>query len=135
MSVIASYPLMEGTRETLLRPGSKFRGLDPCERARLAAIFLDLFDRLRRSHKDVPHVGVSVRDLISWVDTGDDIVRGMRVWRRELFNAQNAARSAVAMGQGRPALDLAGGPGCEVAPLHLELATPCQPLPSSEIAL
>lgn len=106
-------------------PCPTFRRLPALQRRFKASRYLDLFQRLKRAHsaEGAPLAG-GLRELISWASIGQDIERAIEAWRRELHRAQNAARSAVAMGQGRPALALAGGPGRQVSALHPETAAP-----------
>lgn len=111
MTVLADYPLMAGSNETLLRPGPLFARLSAVRRRRLASTFLDLFQRLRIAHRVGPASGAPLRDLIAWSATGEDIEHGVEVWRRELHKALGAGRSPARMGQGRPASSLPVGPG------------------------
>ena len=139
-------PLMAGSRETLLRPGPKFHRLPIPERRRLASTFLDLFQRLKAAYRVEPPFEAPVRELIAWAAAGEDIERGVQVWRQELHKAQlgakqdlaaagdnkypGAGRSPANKGHGWPACS-AGGPDPE---LPQGVKTPFMPtaVPSSK---
>ena len=107
MSILAEYPLMEGAKDSLLRPGRKFHRLPASERVGLSQSMLELFQRLHAAHKATPAFHAPIVELIAWADAGQDLDRGLQVWKLELH------RATKAMGHGRPALAVAGRPGCE----------------------
>lgn len=106
MTLLADYPLMS-RNDFLLRPTRAFHRLPASERCRLSETFLRLFRRLYDAHKAEPTFQAPIRDLIAWADAGQNLEKGLQVWKLELH------RATKAMGHGRPALAVAGRPGCE----------------------